>query len=209
MLGPYTLSPPPPLLIPKLPALIAPIIHERGELGVRHRCPRNRKCFHFDRMRQHFIIEDEMRARVATEQEGASGDLGVSQPFHQRERGRNLFRLSALPAFGWHTFVKNILGYCYARRRIAQRLPCISDCFRMRVFVKERELEKLCVVIPIHIRSCVGCRLFEHAVENPPSLLQGEDERNVGTTAGRAGHNDQCRKMLLPEYINNLSNIQQ
>ena len=85
MLGPYTLSPPPPLLIPKLPALVATVIHERGELGVRHRRPRNRKWFHFDWMRPHFIIEDEMPGWIAAEQEGASGNLGVSQPFHQRE----------------------------------------------------------------------------------------------------------------------------
>src|SRR5215510_15846582 len=100
MLGLYTLSPQPPLLIPKLRALIAVIIHERGELRVRNRHPRNRKWLHFDRMRPHFIIEDKMRARIATEQEGAPGDLGVSQPFRQRERGRNLIRLSVLPVPG-------------------------------------------------------------------------------------------------------------
>src|SRR5262249_15050219 len=156
MLGLYSLSPPPPLLIPKLPALVATVIHERGELGVRHRRPRNYKWLHFDRMRPHFIIEDEMRARIAAEQEGASGDLGVSQPFHRRKRGRNLIRLSALSALGCDAGVENIPSHCYAWRRITQRLPGVSDCFRMHVFVEQRELEKVSVAIPVHLRGCVG-----------------------------------------------------
>src|SRR5690349_11635013 len=93
-LGPCALAPPPTLLIPKFPSLVAPVIHERGELGVRHCGPRNGKWLHLDWMRPHFIIKDELRAWLAAEQEGYSGDLGVSHTFHRGEE--TLICLSAL-----------------------------------------------------------------------------------------------------------------
>src|SRR5262245_58850326 len=72
-----------------------------------------------------------------------------------------------LSALGRWSCAGNILSHCYAWRGVTQRLPCVSDGFGMHVFVKERELKKICFVVSVHLGCGVGCRLFDHTVENP------------------------------------------
>src|SRR3989442_15130254 len=84
--------------IPQLAPAIATVVHERLELGVRHRRRGDAEGREVHRMRPLLVVEDEALVRRCAEQERAPGHRDVTRPVARIDRRRRRRRIRAAEA---------------------------------------------------------------------------------------------------------------